>query len=44
VALRNILVHQYFGIHWPLVWQAATADAPALRTQIAEILRAESRD
>src|SRR2546425_4035565 len=21
VALRNILVHEYFGIHWPLVWQ-----------------------
>ena len=21
VGLRNILVHEYFGIHWPLVWQ-----------------------
>lgn len=41
VGLRNILVHEYFGIHWPLVWQTATDHAPALRVQIAEILRAE---
>lgn len=25
VGLRNILVHEYFGIHWPLVWQTAVA-------------------
>lgn len=41
VALRNILVHQYFGIHWPLVWQTATDHAPILRHQIAEILTLE---
>ncbi len=41
VGLRNILVHEYFGIHWPLVWQTATDHAPVLRAQIAEILRAE---
>jgi uncharacterized protein with HEPN domain len=41
VGLRNILVHQYFGIHWPLVWQTATDHAPALRTQVAELLRVE---
>jgi len=41
VALRNILVHMYFGIHWPLVWHTAIADAPALRAQIAEVLRLE---
>ena len=41
VALRNILVHQYFGIHWPLVWQTATDHAPMLRRQIAEILTLE---
>jgi len=41
VGLRNILVHQYFGIHWPLVWQTATDHAPTLRLQIAEILRVE---
>ncbi len=41
VALRNILVHEYFGIYWPLVWQTATDHAPALRAQVAEILRTE---
>lgn len=41
VGLRNILVHEYFGIYWPLVWQTATDHAPALRSQVAEILKAE---
>ncbi len=41
VGLRNILVHEYFGIYWPLVWQTAADHAPALRVQIAEILRVE---
>src|SRR5216684_324140 len=42
VGLRNILVHEYFGIHWPLVWQTAVDHAPGLRVQVAMILRAES--
>ena len=41
VAFRNFLVHEYFGIHWPIVWQTATDDAPRLRSQIAEILHAD---
>ncbi|MBC8166939.1 MAG: DUF86 domain-containing protein [Bryobacteraceae bacterium] len=41
VGLRNILVHEYFGIYWPLVWQTAIDHAPALRSQVAEILAAE---
>jgi uncharacterized protein with HEPN domain len=36
-----MLVHEYFGIHWPLVWQTAADHAPTLRAEIAEILRAE---
>lgn len=44
VGLRNILVHEYFGIHWPLVWQTAVDDAPALRSQVAEILKVESAE
>jgi uncharacterized protein with HEPN domain len=41
VGLRNILVHEYFGIYWPFVWQTAVDHAPVLRRQVAEILKAE---
>ena len=41
MGLRNILVHEYFGIYWPLVWQTAIDHAPVLRSQVAEILSAE---
>lgn len=37
IGLRNILVHEYFGIHWPLVWQTAVDDAPELREKIVAI-------
>jgi len=39
--LRNIIVHNYFGIDWEEVWRTATGDVPLLRTQVAEILRTE---
>ena len=41
VAFRNILVHEYFGLLWPVVWNAATEDAPALGPLIAGIISAE---
>jgi uncharacterized protein with HEPN domain len=37
IALRNILVHEYFGIDWRLVWQTATSEAAGLRKKISEI-------
>ena len=44
VAFRNIAVHAYFGVQWPIVWVAATEDAPALREQVSRILATEYPD
>lgn len=44
VGFRNIAVHEYFAIRWDMVWVAATEDAPALKAQVEEILRAEFQD
>lgn len=41
VSFRNILIHEYFGIHWPIVWHTATEQAPRLLEEIARIRRAE---
>jgi len=37
-AFRNRLVHGYFSVEWPIVWEAATQEVPALREQIVLIL------
>lgn len=41
IGLRNVLVHQYFGIDRPMVWEVAIHEAPLLRDQIAALLLAE---
>jgi uncharacterized protein with HEPN domain len=44
VAFRNIAVHEYFAVEWPIVWVAATEDTLSLRDQIETILGAEFPD
>ena len=44
VAFRNIIVHAYFSVDWPIVWVTATQDVPALRREIARILAQEYPD
>lgn len=39
VAMRNILVHDYFIVDLQEVWTAVTTDLPDLRTKIQSILR-----
>ncbi len=41
IAFRNIAVHEYFAIHWDIVWVAATEEVPALKEQVEKILREE---
>ena len=41
VAVRNRIVHEYFGLDWQLLWGAAVDDVPLLRQQIAAILQIE---
>jgi len=44
IGLRNIAVHEYFGVNWEVVWDTATQDVPILREQIKAILAAEFPD
>ena len=44
VAFRNFVVHQYFGLQWPIVWHTATDLVPDLRRQVGAILAAEFSD
>lgn len=44
VAFRNFVVHEYFGLDWPIVWDTATELVPALRRQVAAILETEYSD
>jgi uncharacterized protein with HEPN domain len=42
--LRNVVVHNYFGIDWAEVWSAAATDVPLLREQITGILTVDLPD
>ena len=37
-AMRNVLVHQYFGIDLNEVWDTVCTDLPVLKAEILEIL------
>jgi uncharacterized protein with HEPN domain len=39
VGLRNILVHQYFGIDLKQVWETAEIDMPVLKAKVRQILQ-----
>jgi len=41
MAVRNRIVHAYFDLDWQILWDAATADIPALRGQVLHILMTE---
>src|SRR5436305_2872984 len=37
VGFRNIAIHAYFAVEWPIVWVTATEEAPDLRDRVAAI-------
>ena len=36
--MRNILIHEYFGVDTDILWRAVTEDVPRLRKQIKKII------
>jgi uncharacterized protein with HEPN domain len=40
-AFRNFAVHSYFAVRWDIIWDTTQEDAPLLRKQIGDLLRAE---
>jgi len=38
VGFRNLAVHAYFSVSWPIVWVTATEEVPALGKKVANIL------
>jgi uncharacterized protein with HEPN domain len=36
--MRNVLVHQYFGLDLDEIWDTVSTDLPMLRIQIQELL------
>jgi len=41
IGFRNIAVHVYFAVEWPIVWVTATKEVPDLKKIIVEILAKE---
>jgi uncharacterized protein with HEPN domain len=36
--MRNVIVHEYFGIDAPIIWEAATQEVPTLRSACLRML------
>jgi uncharacterized protein with HEPN domain len=41
VAFRNVVIHEYFGLSWPIIWVTATEDVPDLRSKVQRILESD---
>ncbi|MBO8138800.1 MAG: DUF86 domain-containing protein [Desulfotomaculum sp.] len=39
--MRDVLIHDYFGVDLKLVWETATTKIPKLKEQIAYVIKAE---
>jgi uncharacterized protein with HEPN domain len=41
VAFRNVVIHEYFGLSWPIIWVTATEDVPDLRSKVQALVESE---
>jgi uncharacterized protein with HEPN domain len=39
--MRNIVVHEYFGVDLPIVWKTVVDRLPQLATQLRGVLEAQ---
>jgi uncharacterized protein with HEPN domain len=39
IGMRNIVIHEYFGVDFEIVWDTVEHDLPPLKNQIGTILR-----
>lgn len=37
--MRDIVIHEYFGVSYGLIWNVATRDIPVLKKQITRIIK-----
>ncbi len=42
--MRDRLIHHYFGVDYPMIWDTVKHDIPELKTQIENILKAVQLD
>jgi len=35
--MRNILIHEYFGVDLNIIWHTATTDLPLLRSKLERL-------
>ena len=38
IGARNVLVHQYFGIDWDVIWRVVKVDLPVLKQRLKVIV------
>jgi uncharacterized protein with HEPN domain len=42
-AMRNVLIHEYFGVSVPIVWDTIARDLPVLALDIEKVLVSRGR-
>ncbi|KKQ36068.1 MAG: hypothetical protein US52_C0010G0008 [candidate division WS6 bacterium GW2011_GWA2_37_6] len=43
-SMRDILIHEYFGVEWEIVWDTIKEDLPILEAKLQEIYEETSND